>query len=72
MDRIGIMPLQIPKYFSKVSSLESHELLLTPEEGLEKFNSLNLEIDDKEYINIINEDLERENYGDVLIRKQRV
>lgn len=68
MDRIGIMPLQIPKYFSKVSSLESHELPLTPEEGLEKFNSLKLEIDDKEYINIINEDLEREkNYGDVLI-----
>lgn len=68
MDRIGLMPLQVPKYFSKVTSLQKDELPLTPEEGLQKFKSLNLKLNDKEYEKILEEDKKREkSYGDVLI-----
>ena len=46
-DRIGIMSLQIPKYFSQFPILRRDELPLTPEEGVGKFKSLGLEIDEE-------------------------
>lgn len=69
MDRIGIMPLQVPKYFTKVTSLEKQELPLTPEEGIQKFKSLNLKVSNREYDKIVENEVEREkSYGDVIIQ----
>lgn len=68
MDRIGIMPLQIPKYFKQVTSISDEELPLTPEEGLEKFKSINLALNQKKYDEILQSEIDRENkYGDVII-----
>lgn len=68
-DRIGIMSLQIPKYFSKLSLMKPEELPLTPEEGLNKFNDLKLEIDEDKYREILEYEKERESkYGDVIIQ----
>lgn len=67
-DRIGIMTLQVPKYFSLVTSLNNEELPLTPEEGIEKINSIGIKIDENKYQDIIQRDKDREEkYGDVLI-----
>jgi len=69
MDGIGIMSLQIPKYFSNFPTLKKEELPLTPEEGVEKFKSLELEIDEEKYNKIVQKEVERENnYGDVIIQ----
>ncbi|HWR60122.1 MAG TPA: energy-coupling factor transporter ATPase [Clostridia bacterium] len=68
MDRIGIMSLQIPKYFKSISSIAAEELPLTPEEGLERFKAMKLALDRKKYEEILRSELERENkYGDVII-----
>jgi len=67
-DRIGIMSLQVPKYFSKVTSINDKELPLTPNEGFSKFKEMGLEIDEEKYDELINKDRNRESkYGDVLI-----
>lgn len=67
-DTIGIMALQIPKYFSKVTSLKEQDLPLTPQEGYDKFKSLGVEIDDNKYNQLLQMDRDREkNYGDILI-----
>lgn len=67
-DTIGIMALQIPKYFSKVTSLKEQDLPLTPQEGYDKFKSLGVEIDDNKYNELLQMDRDREkNYGDILI-----
>lgn len=70
-DSIGIMTLQIPKYFSSLSLLSKDELPLTPEEGFEKFLGLNLKIDENKYNEILEREKERESkYGDVIIEVQ--
>lgn len=67
-DKIGIMSLQVPKYFKEVSNLGREELPLTPEEGYEKFEKLNLKIDEDKYNALIKKEDEREaSYGEVLI-----
>lgn len=67
-DKIGIMSLQIPKYFSKVSKLKQEELPLSYKDGFNKFKELGLEIDESKYKKIIEEEENREkNYGDVVI-----
>lgn len=67
-DKIGIMSLQIPKYFSQVTNLSKEELPLTPDEGYKKFNELGLSIDDEKYNLLIKKDNEREkNYGKPII-----
>ncbi len=72
-DQIGIMSLQIPKYFSQVTSLKKEELPLTTEEGYERFKDLNLQIDESKYGEILEKDREREGkYGEVLIDVQRL
>ncbi|MDI3528328.1 MAG: energy-coupling factor transport system ATP-binding protein [Thermoanaerobacter sp.] len=68
MEEIGIMPLQIPKYFLQVSSLKREELPLTYEEGIERFKELGLKIDEDKYNEILRKEEEREqSYGDVII-----
>ncbi|MCD5413701.1 MAG: energy-coupling factor transporter ATPase [Clostridiales bacterium] len=67
-DKIGIMSLQIPKYFSIVSSLSNENLPLTPIEGFEKFKTVGLKINEEKYNMLELADEEREGkYGDVLI-----
>ncbi len=67
-DKIGIMSLQVPKYFKEVSNLGREDLPLTPEEGYEKFEKLNLKIDEDKYNALIKKEDEREaSYGEVLI-----
>lgn len=68
-DSLGIMPLQIPKFFSGISNVKKEELPLTPDEGVELFKKLKLKFDKSEYEKLINKDMEREkNYGEVLIK----
>jgi cobalt transport protein ATP-binding subunit len=67
-ERIGIMSLQVPQFFKRVTSLNMEELPLTPKSGLEKFKSLKLEIDEAKYEKIIQAEAERDSqYGDVII-----
>lgn len=66
-DELGIMPLQIPKFFSSLG-LAQEELPLTPETGLEKWKKLNLKIDESKYQDLLAKDEEREQkYGDVVL-----
>lgn len=68
IDGIGIMSLQIPKYFKSVSQMKAEELPLTPEEGLLKFTDMKLSLKQEKYNEILQSELERENkYGDVII-----
>lgn len=67
-DKIGIMSLQIPKYFSKVSKLNREELPLTPDQGYEKFKELGLSIDDDRYDVLVKKDNDgEEKYGGPII-----
>lgn len=73
MGKIGLMPLQIPKYFSQVSNLEKADLPLTYEEGVQKFKELGLQIDEGKYQEILRREDEREkSYGDVIIQAKDV
>lgn len=67
-DSIGIMSLQVPKYFREATGLEHEKLPLTPEEGLRKFKELNLEVDREKYNQLLDKDNKQESkYGDVII-----
>ncbi|MBE3592782.1 MAG: energy-coupling factor ABC transporter ATP-binding protein [Thermoanaerobacter sp.] len=73
MEKIGLMPLQIPKYFSQVSNLEKADLPLTYEEGVQKFKELGLQIDEGKYQEILRREDEREKrYKDVIIQAKDV
>jgi len=68
MDSIGIMALQVPKYFKRISSIVAEALPLIPEEGFERFTAMKLALDKKKYEEILQSELERENkYGDIII-----
>jgi energy-coupling factor transport system ATP-binding protein len=65
---IGIMPLQIPQYFSKISTLSKEKLPLDPEEGIQVFDNLDLKINEKKYQKILNKEKKRsEEYGEKII-----
>lgn len=67
-DNLGIMSLQVPKYFKEVTGLKKEDLPLTPLEGLARFKGLNLDIDSEKYRTLLQRDDERETkYGDVII-----
>jgi energy-coupling factor transporter ATP-binding protein EcfA2 len=67
-ERIGVMSLQIPLFFKQVTSLAIEQLPLTPEEGLKKFNELQLTMDEDKYERILQRETEREDrYGPVII-----
>ncbi|MBS9784542.1 MAG: ATP-binding cassette domain-containing protein [Oceanivirga sp.] len=61
----GIKTLQIPKFFGQY--METKDLPLLVDEGLSMFEKLNLEIDEEEYKNLLKEDEQKHNYGDVII-----
>lgn len=65
---IGIMSLQIPKYFREVTALKQEELPLTPDEGLERFRELGLEVDEEKYSKLLKKDDEEEaKYKEVIV-----
>lgn len=67
-DSIGIMSLQIPKYFREVTDLKQEELPLTPEEGFKKFKELGIELDKEKYDQLLARDNEREaKYGEIVV-----
>ncbi len=61
----GIKTLQIPKFFGQY--METKDLPLLVEDGLEMFGKLTLEIDEEEYKNLLKEDEQKHKYGDVII-----
>lgn len=68
IDKIGIMPLQIPQYFSKISDLSKDELPLNPEEGVQAFKKMNYKINEEKYQQILAEESKRsEEYGEKII-----
>jgi energy-coupling factor transport system ATP-binding protein len=67
-DEVGIMSLQIPKYFCEILSCERSDLPLKPAEGLEFFRRKGLTFDEKCYGDLCSRDDERErNYGETVI-----
>lgn len=67
-DGIGIMSLQVPKYFKEATGLKQEELPLTPDEGIKKLKELGIEINSEKYTRLLKEDDEREaRYGEVVI-----
>jgi energy-coupling factor transport system ATP-binding protein len=68
MDEMGIMSLQIPKFFHEMYHIEKDSLPLTPAEGLVKFNEMDLAIDSEKHLSIVEKDIELiDSYGEVLI-----
>ncbi|WP_066505845.1 ABC transporter ATP-binding protein [Abyssisolibacter fermentans] len=68
-DRIGIMSLQVPKYFSEVLKLDNDKLPLNPEQGFKSFNENSLEIADDMYNKLLKQDQERDaKYGEAVIK----
>ncbi|MEW6623066.1 MAG: energy-coupling factor transporter ATPase [Bacillota bacterium] len=66
-DSLGIMPLQVPKYFRQLN-LPQNELPLEPKAGLVKFQEMQLTINERKYQELIKKDENREEkYRDVLI-----
>ncbi|WP_227762408.1 ABC transporter ATP-binding protein [Zhaonella formicivorans] len=66
-DSIGIMPLQVPKYFHSLG-VPQNELPLTPDEGLKKWSQMGLAIAEDRYASLLEQDKAREqNYGEVIL-----
>ena len=69
MDRMGIMSLQIPKYFQEKFGVAREELPLTPEEGVQTFRKLGCVLDEAQHAKLLEADEKREEaYGEELIR----
>lgn len=68
MEEIGIMPLQITRFFNLFDSIPKDLLPLTPEEGLQAFRDANLHIDEIRYRRLVEKDWKRQKgYGDPII-----
>lgn len=64
---VGIMPLQIPQFFSRMG-VSRAELPLTPAEGLQKFADLKWTVKREQYAALVAGDLAREEkYGEVIL-----
>ena len=67
-DQCGVMPLQIPAFFSRYAGEKPDVLPLTPQEGLEAFRRHNIIIREEAHEKLRARDQEREgSYGEVLI-----
>jgi energy-coupling factor transport system ATP-binding protein len=64
----GVMPLQIPAFFSRYTGEKPGVLPLSPQEGLEAFRRHNIVIQENRHEELRRHDAERErSYGEVLI-----
>lgn len=67
-DACGIMPLQIPKYFSRYPDIARTDLPLTPAEGLKFFREKGFSVAPGRHADLVRRDQERTaTYGKVLI-----
>ena len=67
-DEVGIMSLQIPKYFKELLDCENCDLPLNPEDGYTFFQQQGLKIDQSKYDQLVSRDEERrKSYGDVVL-----
>lgn len=72
-DRVGIMTLQIPKYFKELLGIPMEELPLVPEEGLQLFKERKLFIDEETYEAILKaEEKRRSTYGEVVLQVENL
>ena len=68
-DEVGIMTLQIPKYFHEVQQGDTADLPLSPEEGYDFFRQKGLSIDEEKYKELLERDeAQRRGYGETVIR----
>ena len=67
-DSIGIMPLQVPKFFMEYLHKQPEELPVGPEDGLAYFRKQQLEIDGEKYRQLLEaEEKRRQNYGEMVL-----
>jgi len=67
-DDIGIMSLQIPKFYKQFSNLENIDLPLVPQAGADFFGKNKFKIDNEKYDLLLQKDKKRQEiYGDVLV-----
>lgn len=72
-DHCGIMPLQIPKFFSRYPDIPQKDLPLTPEEGLMFFKQKGFQVSPSKHAALVEKDRRRaESYGDVLIKVENL
>jgi energy-coupling factor transport system ATP-binding protein len=72
-DRLGMMSLQIPKYFKELLDCDTGDLPLTPDAGYAFFGEKNLTIDAKCYADLCAADKRREStYGDRVLHVDRL
>src|SRR6056297_18053 len=72
-DEVGIMSLQIPKYFKELLNCENCDLPLNPNDGYEFFNQQGLKIDQNRYDQLLARDREREkSYGDTVLKVENL
>ncbi len=66
-ESLGLMPLQVPKYFNRLGVAQA-DLPLNPAAGMAKFRELGLVIEAGKYGELVQKDAEREqSYGDPII-----
>ncbi|HEX2925110.1 MAG TPA: energy-coupling factor transporter ATPase [Ruminiclostridium sp.] len=69
---LGLMPLQMPLYFSKLG-LAKEVLPLTPEDGMTAFTAGGLRIDEEKYAALLQQDTAREEkYGECLLKAEGI
>lgn len=72
-DSVGIMSLQIPKYFKELLDCKSEELPLKPDDGLEFFKAKGLSIDEAKYGELVKRDETRTaSYGDSVLKVENL
>lgn len=72
-DRVGIMTLQVPKYFKELLQVPSPELPIGPDDGFAFFQSRGLSIDQQRYDGILHaEEKRRQGYGDVVLQVEKL
>jgi energy-coupling factor transport system ATP-binding protein len=70
-DEVGIMSLQIPKYFKELLDCENRDLPLNPEDGYTFFQQQGLKIDQRKYDQLVTRDEDRrKSYGEVVLSVQ--
>ncbi|MFW6361755.1 MAG: ABC transporter ATP-binding protein [Spirochaetota bacterium] len=67
-DEVGIMSLQIPKFFKELLDCKNCDLPLNPEDGYKFFQQKGLKVDQSKYDQLVSRDEERrKSYGEVVL-----
>ena len=72
-DDVGIMSLQVPKYFKELLDCENCDLPLKPDDGYKFFSQQGLKVDENKYSELLEGDREREkSYGDTVLKVENL